>query len=189
MLELKGDFHESLEVGGGAVRAEEGVGVGDELAHNGDEGQLGLLAALAAALASAIVATMELGTDSAVLVSAVMVICTGVILLYLRSLGRRLDRYEDQNQAEHTALTAQVKAQGKELKNVRIEVGKLSSFTGRELVEALRRLVGTKDPDGPQDPPYRRLGALDTTEIWRPRGAIAHAGTVSISRAVRRHGG
>ena len=128
----------------------EAVRVGDELARDGDEGQLGLLAALAAALASAIVTTMEPGTYSAVLVSAVTVICTGVVLLYLRSLGRRLDRYEDQNQLEHAALAAQVKAQGKELTKVRIEMGKLSGFTGHELVEALRRLVGGEDSDGPQ---------------------------------------
>ena len=127
-----------------------GVGVGDELAHDGDDGQLGLLAGLAAALASATVTTMESGTFSAALVSAVMVICTGVVLLYLRSLGRRLDRYEDQNRAEHAALAAQVKAQGKELTNVRIEMGNLSGFTGHELVEALRRLVGGKDSDSPQ---------------------------------------
>ena len=144
MLELKGDFHESLEVGGG-------VGVGDELAHDGDEGQLGLLAGLAAALASATVTAMGSGTYSAVFVSAVMVICTGVVLLYLQSLGRRLDRYEDQSRAEHAALTAQLKAQGKELTNVGIEMGKLSGFTGHELVEALRRLVGGKDSDSPQD--------------------------------------
>ena len=33
-----------------AVRAEEGVAEGDELAHDGDKGHLGLLAALAEAL-------------------------------------------------------------------------------------------------------------------------------------------
>ena len=87
---------------------------------------------------------MEPGTYSNVIVSAVTVICTGVVLLYLRSLARRLDRYEDQNRAEHEAL-------GKELTDVRIEVGKLSGFTGHELVEALRRLVGGKDSGGPRD--------------------------------------
>ena len=94
---------------------------------------------------------METGPFSAMFVSAVTVICTGAVLLDLRSLGRRLDRYEDQNRAEHAVLSEQMKVQGKDLTGLRIEVGKLSGFTGHELVEALRRLVGAKDSDRPRD--------------------------------------
>ena len=67
MLEVKGDFHECLEVwrltpgpprgarktAREAVGAEDGVGEGDELAHDGDEGHLGFLAAVAEALVKA----------------------------------------------------------------------------------------------------------------------------------------
>ena len=94
---------------------------------------------------------MEAGTYSAMFVSAVTVICTGEVLLDLRSLGRRLDRYEAQNRTEHAALSEQVKTQDKELTGMRIEVGKLSGFSGHELVEALRCLVGGKDSDRPRD--------------------------------------
>lgn len=51
---------------------------------------------------------METATYPAWLLPAVMVVCTGVVLLFLRSLVRRLDRYEDQNKAEHANLGAKV---------------------------------------------------------------------------------
>ena len=51
---------------------------------------------------------METATYSGWLLPAVMVVCTGVVLLFLRSLVRRLDRYEEQNKAEHANLGEKV---------------------------------------------------------------------------------
>ena len=75
-----------------------------------------------------------------------------------QDLADRMDRSEAANKAEHAALAAQVEAQGEELKaqgkaltDMRVEVSKLSSLTGQALVEALRCLVGDKDSSGPRD--------------------------------------
>ena len=68
-----------------------------------------------------------------------MVIRTGLVVPYSRSLGRRLDRYEDQIRAEHAALTGQLRVQGKELTKMRIGVGKQSGFTGHELARLCLR--------------------------------------------------
>lgn len=75
-----------------------------------------------------------------------------------QDLVDRMDQSEVANRAGHAALAAQRKAQGEELKaqgkaltDMRVEVGRLSGFTGQALVEALRRLVGDKDSSGPQD--------------------------------------
>ena len=51
---------------------------------------------------------METATYSAWLLPVVTVASTGVVLLFLRSLARRLDRYEDQNKADHASLGAKV---------------------------------------------------------------------------------
>ena len=66
-------------------------------------------------------------------------------------LEARMDRSEAANQAEHAELKEQVGAQGKELTNVRVEVGKLSGLSEQALVDALRRLVGKNDSGGPPD--------------------------------------
>lgn len=89
------------------------------------------------------------------LTSGVTGFCTGLVLLFLRSLLKRLDRLEDQNRKDHAALTAQVTAQGNVLTDVRVEVGrlsgKLSAFTGEALLAALRRVVGGKGSVDPRD--------------------------------------
>ena len=68
-----------------------------------------------------------------------------------QDLVDRMDRSEAANRAGHAVLAVQLKAQGKALTDMRVEVGKLSGLTRQALVEALRRLVGDKDSSGPRD--------------------------------------